>query len=159
MPVAGQAVPFVPDCTDASAPSRGRSGWDAPVALRAAAERGTLSKSRLQAGQAVRLILLPTPKLRFQVQPVKLGASTSFGGMAQIEISAAGLYRVSLGTAAWIDLVTGDKAIMSIAHEHGPQCSGIRKMVDFRLSPGRYVLQIAGNGAPETTLLVAHLPG
>jgi hypothetical protein len=48
--------------------------------------------------------------------------------------------------------------LTSIAHGHGPDCSGIRKMVDFRLEAGSYVLQIVGNGAPTVRVLVASVP-
>lgn len=37
--------------------------------------------------------------------------------------------------------------------------SGIRKIVDFRLEPGVYTLQIVGNAAPLLRVLVTGLPG
>ena len=61
-----------------------------------------------------------------------------------IEIASAGSYSVVLGDAAWIDLVQGDKAQLSSGHDHGPPCSGIRKIVRFTLAPGRYSLRLSG---------------
>ncbi|WP_084465566.1 hypothetical protein [Sphingobium quisquiliarum] len=46
----------------------------------------------------------------------------------------------------------------SVAHGHGPNCSGIRKMVDYSLHPGRYTLQIAANSEERLTLLVTPSP-
>ena len=34
------------------------------------------------------------------------------------------------------------KIVKSATHGHGPACSGIRKMVEFDVTPGRYLLQI-----------------
>ena len=65
---------------------------------------------------------------------------------------------MALGSGAWVDIVKDGKAIESVAHGHGPDCSGIRKMVDFPLEPGNYVLEIAANGQSQLPLLVAHLP-
>ncbi len=65
---------------------------------------------------------------------------------------------MALGSGAWIDILKGGKAVASTAHGHGPDCTGIRKMVDFPLTPGRYTLQIAANGEAALPLLVARLP-
>jgi hypothetical protein len=32
--------------------------------------------------------------------------------------------------------------VKSVTHGHGPACSGIRKMVEFEVTQGRYQLQI-----------------
>ncbi len=62
------------------------------------------------------------------------------------------------GWGAWIDVVRDGKPLESIAHGHGPACSGIRKIVDFALQPGRYLVSIDGNEAPEVSILVAAKP-
>jgi hypothetical protein len=43
--------------------------------------------------------------------------------------------------------------VISSAHGHGPDCTGIRKMVDFALTPGRYTVQISANAAPQITVM------
>jgi hypothetical protein len=58
-------------------------------------------------------------------------------------------------TGAWVDIVKDGKTIAPIAHAHGPDCSGIHKMVDFMLKLGSYTLEIAANGQPQLALLVA----
>jgi len=55
-------------------------------------------------------------------------------------------------------VVSGGKAAASVAHSHGPDCSGVRKMVDFPLTPGTYTLQIAGSRQRAITVLVTPLP-
>ena len=70
----------------------------------------------------------------------------------------AGTYRVALSSGAWIDLVRDGEPVASTAHGHGPNCTGVRKMVDFPLTPGRYTLQLGANGEAEMRVLVARLP-
>lgn len=104
------------------------------------------------------MALLPTPKVAYPVRPEKPGGSVSFGGLARFTVGKAGTWRVALGTPAWVDVVKDGKAAVSIAHGHGPNCSTIRKMVDYALEPGDYLLQVAANGADRTTVLVTPLP-
>jgi hypothetical protein len=54
--------------------------------------------------------------------------------------------------------VRDEQAVKSTAHGHGPNCTGIRKMVDYPLTPGPYILQISANGQPQMTVLLARLP-
>lgn len=70
----------------------------------------------------------------------------------------AGTYRVALGAPAWIDLLADGEPLASTGHGHGPACTGVAKTVDFRLQPGRYVLQLSGASQAETTVMAARLP-
>lgn len=134
------------------------AGWSAKTPLTAAVDTAGLAAAMLDAGKAVDLALRPTPNMRYALRPERPGGSVSHGGMVAFTVPAAGTYRVALGSAAWIDLVADGKALQSVAHGHGPACSGIRKMVDFALAPGNYTLQIAGNGSPEVAVMIARLP-
>jgi hypothetical protein len=107
---------------------------------------------------AVDLALAPTPGVTYALRPAHPGGSVSHGGMVNLTIADAGKYRIGIGSGAWIDLVRDGVSLDSVGHGHGPACSGIRKMVDFALTPGRYVLQIAGNGEATLPLIVARLP-
>jgi hypothetical protein len=103
------------------------------------------------------MALLPTPRVAYPLRPEKPGGSVSYGGLARFTVDKAGTWRVALSTPAWVDVVKDGKASTSIAHGHGPDCSGIRKMVDYALEPGEYVLQVAANGSDKVTLLVTPL--
>lgn len=130
--------------------------WRNPVTARSGAAAG--SGPALVAGQAVTMELLPTPDVRYPVRPAKPGGSVSYGGVARFTVDKAGTWRVALGSGAWVDVVKGKAAMTSVAHGHGPDCSGIRKMVDYDLQPGDYVLQVAANGTDSLPLLVTRLP-
>jgi hypothetical protein len=134
------------------------AGWTAPDAMKAAASVKASATAPLTPGRAVRLKLLPTPKVAYPLRPEKPGGSVSFGGLISFTVAEEGVWRVALSSGAWVDVVNDGKASQSVAHGRGPDCSGIRKMVDYRLAPGTYTLQIAANGADVLTLLVARLP-
>lgn len=145
-------------CEAAVAPTGELSPWSSPMPLAASASEARNASAGLAVGRAARLALLPTPQVRYPLRPEKPGGSVSYGGLVRIDVREAGTYRVALGSAAWIDLVRAGRAVTSSAHGHGPDCTGIRKMVDFPLVPGRYTLQIAANGEPQTTVMVVRLP-
>ncbi len=105
------------------------------------------------------MALLPIAEISYAAAMKHPGAPGSFGGNLAFLVASAGRYRVALGSGAWIDVVQGAAVQTSVAHDHGPACSGIRKMVDFDLAPGAYVLQIAGNDTATLPVMVAKLPG
>ena len=88
--------------------------------------------------------------LRYGVAPERKPDVHKFGGMIPIEIKKAGRLVVALDAGAWIDLVHDGAAVKSVTHGHGPACSGIRKMVEFDVTQGRYQLQIVN--APTASI-------
>lgn len=134
------------------------AAWAQPTTVDAASNAKGLKTAELIIGQAARATLHGTAEISYIVRPEKPGGSVSYGGLFGFTVKEAGTYRVALGSGAWIDLLEGKTAIESTAHGHGPECSGIRKMVDFPLKPGRHVLQIAANGEATLPLLIAKVP-
>lgn len=145
-----------PACAAIVAPTGELAPWTSPKPLAAAG--GARRMPTLAPGQAVTVRLLRTPQVRYPLAPEKPGSPASNGGLIALDVAEAATYRVALGSAAWIDLVRDGAAVTSVAHGHGPACSSVRKIVDFPLSRGRYTLQLAASGEPQTTLLVARLP-
>ncbi|HEY0958964.1 MAG TPA: hypothetical protein VGE05_06780 [Novosphingobium sp.] len=144
-PVASLAA--TPESCAAPAPLAG--GWEAwgrPAPLAA--------DGAIEVGGAVRLSLRPAAQVAFATPPGKSGGADSFGGTAHFRIVRAGTYRIGLSAGAWIDVVAAGKPLASTAHGHGPECSGIRKIVDFALTPGDYVIQLAASPLRQVTLLV-----
>lgn len=134
------------------------ASWSTPKPLAAAKSAEATPGAALTVGQATDLVLSPTPDMRYAIRPSRPGGSVSHGGMAQFTVATAGIYRVAIDSAAWLDVIADARSLESVSHGHGPDCSGIRKMVDFKLAPGRYLLQIAGNGAPKVRVLVTSVP-
>lgn len=154
--LAALAAPaWASECPAPVAPTGELAPWTGPVPLSSASDAAHLSHSAIRPGQAVTLALHPADRVAFPAPPGKSGGN---GGLAELTIAEAGTYRVALGTSAWIDLMHGGKAVASIAHGHGAPCTGIRKIVDFPLEPGRYVLAISANQDARTQVLVAKKP-
>ena len=120
------------------------AGWNEAAPLQAAGSIKEAGKAELTPGKASLVSLLPTPRVVYALRPEKPGGSVSFGGLAAFTVDQPGIWRVALSSGAWIDVVKGGAASTSIAHGHGPDCSGIRKIVWFDLPAGRHVVQIAG---------------
>lgn len=131
------------------------AGWANPVSVMSANAKAGLDKAGLALGKGAKLMLMATPDVAYPAQPEKPGGAASKGGLASFKIDKAGTYFVALGAAAWIDVVDRNgKAHASVAYGHGPDCSGIRKIVDFKLTPGAYTLQISGADVAEVEVLV-----
>lgn len=137
-------------------PPVGLEGWARKQPIRAGSTAKTATA--LQIGSGVTATLLPTPQVTYAVSPQKPGQLGSSGGMFAFTAPTAGRYRVALGAAAWIDVVSGTTSVASVAHAHGPDCTGLRKIVDFDLGPGRYLLQIVGNTTATLPLMVVRSP-
>ncbi|MGH6649918.1 MAG: hypothetical protein ACREB7_02185 [Sphingopyxis sp.] len=75
-----------------------------------------------------------------------------------LTIATAGRYGVAAGSKVWIDLVANGATQTSIEHGHGPQCSGIRKIVWFDLTPGTYELALSKGEAASVRVLVVRAP-
>ena len=88
--------------------------------------------------------------LRYGVTPGRKPDVHKFGGMIPVEVKKTGRLIVALDAGAWIDLVRDDAVVKSVAHGHGPACSGIRKMIEYDVAPGRYQLQIVN--APTASI-------
>lgn len=98
------------------------------------------------------LALHPAEAVSYTVAPERAVEKGRFGGLMRVHAAKAGRIRIALGLAAWIDVIGDGRRLASVGHGHGPQCSGIRKIVDFDVQTGDYVLQIVN--APEATIRV-----
>lgn len=142
------------DEAQCTAPADELAPWASPAPLNSANTVTQLPEAQIIAGQAIELGLHPVGAVKFPVVPGKPGGN---GGLVELTIAEAGTYRVALGTGAWIDLVRDGKAVESTAHGHGSIC-GVRKLVEFPLQPGKYVLALSANLEMRSQVLVAKKP-
>ena len=142
----------------------GLEGWVRKQPVRAGDTARTATI--LPLGSGVTATLLPTPQVTYAVHAKKPGGPASSGGMFAFTVPARGRYRVVLSSAAWIDVLRDSTLgtsgvappIPSVAHAHGPDCTGLRKMVDFDLMPGRHLLQVVGNSTAVLPMMVVRMP-
>ena len=131
------------------------AGWGSDVDLTSATASPELEPARLTLDQAATVTLHPGNEVRFAAAPDKPGAAGSYGGMLAVDVHEAGTYQVTLSAGAWIDVLKDGMAVASTAHDHGAECSGLRKMVSFPLTPGRHVIQLSGNKDATIRILVS----
>lgn len=144
-------------CAAPATPEGALAPWADQASVITGADRPSAGVPAIEPGRTMQMTLHPAAAMQYPATPGKAG-DTGYGGLATVDIQEAGTFRVALGSGAWVDLVSDGNAVESIAHGHGPECSGIRKMVDFKLEAGPHTLQIAGNGEAETKVLVVRLP-
>lgn len=150
--VAGHGRAQEVKCT---APPAEFAAWSAVRPLAAAVTAGDAQGAVLPLGAAREIGLLPVGELRYAVQPVRPDEGTVHGGLVAFDVRRRGVYRVALGSGVWIEVVSGTRARQSVGHGHGPECSGIRKIVDFELAPGRYLLQLSASKEALVTAMIA----
>lgn len=156
---AQQEGPAPHDCPAIPAPLPAElASWVARTPIAAGTQADQLDTATLAVGHAVDASLVHTPDVHYPLRPEQPGGSVAYGGLFAFTVAEAGTYRVALGSGAWIDVVKDGKAVESIAHGHGPDCSSVHKMVDFPLQPGSYTLQVAANGQAQMPLLVTRVP-
>jgi hypothetical protein len=145
--------------TDAALPAE-FAGWNTTQPVNAATDPGALVGSALPLGTGASAMLHPIEDVKFAVPPGKTSPNnpSGLGGLFLLNIDRTGTYAVAVGSAAWIDLVRGGAAVASTTHGHGPPCSSIRKVVDFQLTPGRYIVQVSSNTNPEVRIMVVRRP-
>jgi hypothetical protein len=134
------------------------AAWTHQLPLVAATRQGDLGKAEIVVGQAVLAEMKATPEVTYSARPADPGGKVSKGGMFQLAIKQAGLYRVAISDHAWIDVVSQGKLVPSSGHGRGPACSGIRKMVDYQLEAGPYTLQLSAGEQNKLAILVVRLP-
>jgi hypothetical protein len=123
--------------------------WTTPETVPAAATPATQPEILL--GRAYTAPLKPTASVDYAA-PSKKTKDGTFGGLFMLTIEKAGVHVIALDQAAWIDVVRDGKVIKSSGNGHGPDCTTIRKTVEFKLDPGHYTVQISN--APKDTALI-----
>ncbi|AQR75280.1 hypothetical protein [Sphingomonas sp. LM7] len=72
-----------------------------------------------------------------------------------VRIRKAGTYGIALSEPGWIDLAPArGKALESVAHGHGPECTTIRKIVRYKLRPGTYRVTVNKLKATRARLML-----
>lgn len=128
--------------------------WTGAQPLTAATTPAEALRVALPIGTARKLALAFGAQVTYAAAPERLDAGAGKAGLVSFMVAKAGVYRVALSAGAWIEVIRDGKLAKSVAHGHGPECGSIRKIVDFQLAPGRYVLQLTASDQPEVTALI-----
>lgn len=144
-----------PDCAVAPVLEEPWTSWNQSGSMTAG---GTVAGApSLILGKPVTATLRPGAQVQFPVAPGKNEAK-SWGGLFALSLNIPARVGIGLSGPAWVDMVSGDAVVASTTHGHGPDCSGIRKIVWFDLPAGKHLVQIA-NAPGDTIRIMAALSG
>lgn len=119
------------------------AGWRNPVPL---------AGSALAVGTPTRVKLAASP--HFAITSSRGAAPGTFGAAFSFTVNRAGAYFIVLSDNAWVDLVAGGSAMRSFTHGPGPDCTSVRRIIGYNLTPGAYSLQISGSHQAEATIAI-----
>jgi hypothetical protein len=151
------------DCANFAMPlSREMALWDRPE-LRVQGAEDDKSTAVLPPDRKVSLSLYPSKKVSLPLKPEKDFSSKgeiTYAGLASIDVKQDGIYRVSLGSKIWIDVIepangeANAKIVPSANFEMQTGCKKVFKAVEYRLSAGKkYLLQISSSKTPAANIL------
>ena len=124
-------------------PVAGFEGWGKPAG------------SALGVGREATLALKPGAQVEYKPALARPAKAATFGGFFPFDVQKAGHFRFALSTEAWADLVRKGDRLKLAGHGHAPACSGIAKIVEYDLEPGRYWLQLSNAKSPTINVMVS----
>jgi len=128
----------------------------------AAREAGaTLSAApELSVDRLYELTLRPQAAVHFATPPQgkKHPDKDAYAGIAKVYIAKAGLYRVSVSEAFWVDLVHGEQVIASKEFAGVHACHAPRKILLYQLPSGEVLLQLSGVADARPRVLITPAP-
>ena len=154
--VAGLVLPALATAAAGDDPCAGFN-WDVhseralfaqtPQALDAG--RTPAAAPQLRAQRLYQLQLAPQAEVRFARAPAR--AHAGYAGVVRTSVSEAGLYRIALGDATWVDVVADGEllTVRGFQGQHG--CSAPHKILEFEL-PAHTALLLQLSGARESSV-------
>ena len=131
--------------------------WGSPAKAKAGHDVATATPIPL--ARAVEAALAPAAQVQYAAAPAKPPVENTYGGVFRVNIAHAARVGIALSGGAWVDMVEDGRIIDSVDHGHGPECTGIRKIVWFDLKPGAHIVQIANAPMPVIRIMGAELSG
>lgn len=121
-----------------------------PTPIIAAAKPGAQAPL-VKVDKLYELKLSPQAGVTYSAKPMKPTLNDSAqGGLVRFHTDKAGLYRVSITTGHWLDVVDGDQPIRSKDFSGSRECPRPHKIVEFELPANKdLVLQFSGSTDPS----------
>ena len=139
-------------CRNAPLPPEPWTSWNQSGVETAGGEAA--SAPRLILGKPVIATLRPSAQVQYVVKPERQRMK-SHGGLFSLALKAPARVGIGLSGSAWVDIVTDRALVASAAHGHGPECSGIRKIVWFDLPAGVHLVQLSGSAESRIRVMAA----
>jgi hypothetical protein len=105
---------------------------------------------------AASLNLAPLAQARLIMPPERTPTQTaSFAGIVELDTPRKeGVYKVTISTEGWIDVIQGGEYIKPTAFTGAMDCPGIRKSVKFPLRAKPVTIQLSNVRGPLISLIV-----
>jgi hypothetical protein len=110
----------------------------------------------LQVDTLYELKLAPQGAVTYSAKPAKPTLDDSAqGGLVRFHVEQPGLYRISITSGHWIDVIEGEQFIKSKDFQGSRGCARPHKIVEFDLPAHKdFVLQFSGSTDPSVTLAI-----
>jgi hypothetical protein len=106
-------------------------------------------KFALKPGGTVQIGLLPQEQVRFAAgKPSRKG----YAGLAAIDVPRAGILQVAVDNKTYVDVVRAGKPLALVGEPKTKGCTGVQKILEFKVAPGRYLVQLSGS--PDKTVRI-----
>jgi hypothetical protein len=101
--------------------------------------------------------LQPTINIRFSKPPERTPDTESFSNSVKISLKHPGVYQLAAEKPVWLDVVAPEGIEPSLSHQHGPTCSSIRKIVEYKLAAGSHIIQISGSKTASIKIMMVRI--
>jgi hypothetical protein len=127
----------------------------APQALAAATRPGS-QVPLLKLDKLYELKLSPQAAVMYAAKPAKPTLNDSAqGGLVRFHVDKSGIYRISITSGHWIDVVDGDHLVKSKDFQGSHGCQRPHKIVEFDLAAGKdFVQQFSGSAEPTVLMAI-----
>jgi len=128
----------------------------APQALAAATKPGS-KVPLLKPDKLYELKFSPQAAVMYAAKPAKLTLNDSAqGGLVRFHVDRDGIYRISITSGHWIDVVDdGDNLVKSKDFQGSHSCQRPHKIVEFDLPAGKdFILQFSGSTDPTVLMAI-----
>jgi hypothetical protein len=128
---------------------------ETPRAVEAAAE-ATADMPELKVGELHEVKLSRQGDVLFPAVPgMRTPNDGAFAGLVRFRVPKSGLYRVSISTPHWIDIVNAGQLIKARDFQGQRGCERPHKIVEFELPADReLMLQLSGSGKSRVLLAI-----
>ena len=112
----------------------------------------------IQIDELYELKLSPQSSVTYSAKPAKPTLNDSAqGGLVRFHVDKAGLYRVSITSGHWIDVVDGEQFVKSKDFSGSRECARPHKIVEFEL-PANKDLVLQFSGSTDSSVVTAITP-
>lgn len=135
------------------------AAWARPPAAAEAATSTTGPRPELVPDQPLALRLKPADAVTFANPPGQLRkADGAHSGLLSVRVPAEGNWRIAASGPVWIDLIGPAGPVAATGHGRMAPCTSIRKVVEFPLPAGTWLVQVNGNPGPDLRLMLSRAP-